>query len=629
MSLILNTKIPQQKTIVSVIVLLATHIYCTSQIKDSLELFKIFSNYRSPSNNTEQAEIFFQSFLNDTFNSKQYPYFMGMASEELGIIKCNKGEFQSALESFEASYHYSAVANDSIGMATSKNWIGLVHQNLGNQDLAIQYYLEAFKLAEAINETRLMIVFQSNIASLYFSMGDYEASLRYQRRAYSFAKNIKDQSIANLAKLCNDFCVVFCAMNLMDSAKFYVNTAKLHADATSDTSSIIEAHLNKFRIYKLENPKYAYTELQKGTILAIKNPHLFPGNQHFKLIEAFLLNSDYHMLQNNLDSSKKYLNESLKLGIEIGSLEAQKSCYENLMHIAKLQRDYKTAFDMSERLKECTDSLFTIEKDKRTQQLSILHETEKKEKEILKSHNELRKKDLFVQATSIFILIVMIGGYFFFLSLRLKKKIEQQEVLLNERKRISTELHDDVGAQLSIAKLFLDHLKARGLKEKDNTIIDKSIMILDDSINHLRNMMQELENSTLEKFGYIAAIEELIRKINPIKNIQFEITSNGFSERLEKKIEHNLFRITQELINNTLKHSSATAISIYLTKNPNNTTFVYEDNGEGFEMISTPYGNGLENMRQRVNAINGYIVIDTSVNSGFKVIITLDNTTSY
>src|SRR5690606_34302195 len=146
-------------------------------------------------------------------------------------------------------------------------------------------------------------------------------------------------------------------------------------------------------------------------------------------------------------------------------------------------------------------------------------------------------------------------SFILFRNFKLKKKIEQQQAMLNERRRISSELHDDLGAQLSVAKIFLNNLKENATVTQDSELIENSLGMVESSILHLQNIMHELQNTTLDEHGYIAATEELVNKLSHLRKIKFSLSHTGMEQRLDKLTEHQLFRATQELINNTLKHA--------------------------------------------------------------------------
>ena len=152
----------------------------------------------------------------------------------------------------------------------------------------------------------------------------------------------------------------------------------------------------------------------------------------------------------------------------------------------------------------------------------------------------------------------------------------------NERKRIAQDLHDDIGALLSTTKLYLSHIK-------ENTTMmlhNKIEVLLDKAIQNLRHISHRLSPTSLEQFGLISAIEGTIDDISKISPIQIDLGSN-LTERLTVTQELHLYRIFQELLNNTLKYSKATKVLIRIERKYDVIMCEYTDNGVGFEMSPT------------------------------------------
>ena len=239
----------------------------------------------------------------------------------------------------------------------------------------------------------------------------------------------------------------------------------------------------------------------------------------------------------------------------------------------------------------------------------------KQEKEIQESIISRQKSQLFA-----FIGVVIAGGligYLIFNRYRLRKTIEKQQALLNERKRISSELHDDLGAQLSTARMYIKNLKSSN-DSNGNQLLDYSLRIIDSSIIDLRNIMDDLRASTLAEKGYFAAVEELINRIKGIQAINFSLNHHQSISRFDKKQEHHLFRITQELINNTLKYAAAKNVSIEIVLRDRKICLMYEDDGRGCDLNQIIPGHGLKNIETRVKSFDGSIEFDSSPGNGFR-----------
>jgi signal transduction histidine kinase len=197
--------------------------------------------------------------------------------------------------------------------------------------------------------------------------------------------------------------------------------------------------------------------------------------------------------------------------------------------------------------------------------------------------------------------------------------LEVQEI---ERRRIAQDLHDDISSKLNIVALNSHLLSIGGLtKEKETevtgTIIELSSKILDNS----RRIAHNLFPPVFDQFGLNAAIEELCKEFNSLENltVTYQNTTNFNSAQKEKHMH--VFRILQELLNNSVRHGKATAVSITFN-NCNSTTCVYTDNGKGFSVdnLENKKGLGMKNIESRINFINGNMTVQSDINEGIKVI---------
>jgi len=198
-----------------------------------------------------------------------------------------------------------------------------------------------------------------------------------------------------------------------------------------------------------------------------------------------------------------------------------------------------------------------------------------------------------------------------------------------ERRRIAQDLHDDIGALLSVTKLTFNALHSRlGSKEEAERLAQQVRESLDETINHVRRISRELVPTTLERFGLSAALQEFAAKSNGNQTIRLTYACYGDENyRLEARTELMLYRIAQELINNALKHSDGTNVHIQLTLPPELFAMVVEDNGKGFEMdtvrLRPSPGLGLDGIEGRLNIINGHIRYETSMQRGCRVVVEL------
>ncbi|GHB76751.1 ligand-binding sensor domain-containing protein [Persicitalea jodogahamensis] len=202
---------------------------------------------------------------------------------------------------------------------------------------------------------------------------------------------------------------------------------------------------------------------------------------------------------------------------------------------------------------------------------------------------------------------------------RLKIALDAQE---QERRNIAQDLHDEVGSRLATLKLYVSSLTNYLKKSPEAEKIKKEVFdIIHVSLVDIRRLLRELSPRTLEQYGYVAAVEELVDKINATDQIHVTFECRKLVAQLPKNIETGLYRITQELLNNTIKHAEASEIIISVVPSGKAISFFYSDNGKGFDFEKAKKGLGIGNVRSRVSVLEGQMKWFAKPGEGLEVTI--------
>jgi signal transduction histidine kinase len=199
-------------------------------------------------------------------------------------------------------------------------------------------------------------------------------------------------------------------------------------------------------------------------------------------------------------------------------------------------------------------------------------------------------------------------------------KVEERE-----RNRFSRELHDGLGPLLSTVKLYFDWLADTDDEEKRKLIIQKGGYCIETAIETARELARGIGSQMLSKLGYIAALQQFIERINDTSKIEIIFNTNTVI-RFNDFIETTLYRISTELIKNTLTYGQASKIEIDFAFDELNKEilFNYRDNGVGFDIVKTDKeggGLGIINIRQRVRILRGSLEMDSRPGAGTKTFI--------
>lgn len=196
-----------------------------------------------------------------------------------------------------------------------------------------------------------------------------------------------------------------------------------------------------------------------------------------------------------------------------------------------------------------------------------------------------------------------------------------------ERRRISQELHDSLGQTLSALGMNLEAIseQVKGLGGHTVDFFNTAQSLLHKAIRETREISHNLMPKVIDNFGLIPALTDMFEKLEKASELNIQFYNNLGKTRLDEEIELNLYRITQEALNNVLKHSNATQVGVQLIEHPNTIIYTIEDDGIGFDLESNtkkPNGLGLQSILNRCHSIGGEFSLDTRENEG--VIITVE-----
>lgn len=221
---------------------------------------------------------------------------------------------------------------------------------------------------------------------------------------------------------------------------------------------------------------------------------------------------------------------------------------------------------------------------------------------------------------------------------KLGSTLKQQEILLEEerkkrseisieamekeRLRLSRELHDGLGQSLISQKLMLESIDT-----EDNNSMNKVITAvknsLDNTIDEIRVIINDLMPAVLFEFGLVNGIRKLCNQMNDISNIEITFDSNISSAEIEDKTKIYLYRITQECLKNTIQYSKCSKCMVRLDMLENKLILTIADNGVGFDQNVIREGNGLNNIKERINILKGSYEFFSSPGNGTTVKIEL------
>ena len=322
--------------------------------------------------------------------------------------------------------------------------------------------------------------------------------------------------------------------------------------------------------------------------------------------------------------------------------------FENYAEVYKQLGNFTKAFAYKDSVGLIKDSLYQADNVAQIAFRTARYNYEKKQHEVeqLEADKQLQQLSIDRQHTLNYILI---GGALVLLILSLltyrnykqKQKLQQQrinkletqqqltatEAVLKgeeqERTRLAKDLHDGLGGMLSGIKFSMNSMKGNMIMTPDNAqAFERSMDMLDSSIKEMRRVAHNMMPEALVKFGLDTALKDFCNDINQSGALKVNYQSIGLdAAAIDQITAITIYRIVQELINNTMKHAAASTAIVQVTKSDGQLSVTVEDDGKGFDtaVLQNVRGIGWTNIQSRVDFLKGKLDVQSATGRGTSV----------
>lgn len=537
---------------------------------------------------------------------------------KLSYYYFNNNQSDSAKKYIELSI---AESSDPDNVESATNLKAHILYNEGFFDEAVKVYIELAKRLEAQNKADKLAFTYGNIGNLYFSQNDYTNSLVYLHKSFDILQQERDTTV--IATIAGNIADGYLVVDKDSLAKVWAYKAIKLPNAFNPAEGKILGYTTLARLFSDSNTDSAIHYACKATDLAHKYNDKRNLQRALALKASIQKNEgNYKEAQTTIDSAIKLFRETnYQLGLSDALLEAARISLKN--------RQYqKSALYFEEHI-TIQDSLRSKERYQTLGALTTRYETEKKERKIAEQELIIQQKNAQIRNWLIGGGALILGLGLFLLQYRRdqqrKLKLIEQEnenailkAMMNseerERRAISSTLHDSVAAKLGAAKMSLQSIPF--LEEyRRAEQLEKTAQLVSNIHSDVRSIAHHLLPVTLEKEGLVPALIEFAAEMNQLHLLAIKMLNQlpaGYS--LPKQKELILYRIVQELVNNTIKHSKATDATISLSLADQQLAINVSDNGIGFS--SHQEHQGLYSIRERMKSIGGTFGIEKQSGSG-------------
>lgn len=523
-----------------------------------------------------------------------------------GRMNFRKGNYPQAIECFRSAVQMTTI--DSL-KALSYMSVGLGYMQMAAFDSAFYYLGKSASAYEQTGNTRMWHVAKSNIAQAYYNKREPEKSKE-------IISEILAQKPEHSVKL-----------NLLHLKANILGSSGLIDSALLLDRQVIAEYANSGENYLLSSfyNNMGMCFLEKG----MPDSALFYCNKSYQTDSVqgmrmnmganLMLMGDIHKMLKNESEADEFYMRAFEIFRADGNYDKQYWILESLATSARSENKLEYALQLQDSMKIISDKINSKHVNETVELLNIRFETEKKDRLLSYQENYIRSQKAIVFLLLMFLVVALLSLYLYIKTRRRQMNLLQaehdrklSEMLVeaeqNERERIARDLHDSVCQKLAVVQMQVSMIDTPQ-QEKLSEIAD----LLRASVTDVRNISHNLFPRDLEK-GIVAALTHLCEQNNYLnKNLKFEFKPDAqfVNQSFSRNIELVLYRIVQELTNNTIKYSGASHIIISLGLRQRTILLAVEDDGVGFDTnkIGESSGIGLKNIFERIRRISGSVSV--------------------
>lgn len=560
---------------------------------------------------------------------------IAQAYNDIGILHYTLAEYNEAMGNYRNSLNIRKRIKDTLGQASLYNKMGLCFQNTFKLDSAIYYNTRALEIYEQQNNLKNASALKGNIANIYRGLKQYDKALKTHLEILETAKTIEDYPLMTRSynNIANAYLHLQDTLNSKRYFKQGIEVAKTH-----------NLYNELGALYNNYGSLLASTgQMQDGIDNILKSLSIRKKITDNQGIASSSLNlGDLYLRMGEYKTAKGYLDEGIKLAEQYNANELRVNGYSNLSYYFAFNKNIDSVQYYQRKYKLVEDSLFNNRITREVAEVQEKYNANERENQILLQRAELAEKERDISYKNNFILglvalavVISLFGFLVYNQQKLKHnqlkketelkealiKIETQNKLQDQRLRISRDLHDNIGAQLTFIISSLDNLKY-GFKLPDN-LNDKLKYISEftsSTIYELRDTIWAMNKSEISFEDLQSRISNFIEKANKSSHavtFNFNVDKELKNHKMFTSVQGmNIYRIIQEAINNALKYANATQIDVDFSSKNTVYELIITDNGIGFDLNNIEFGNGINNMKKRAHELEAEFEITSQLNKG-------------
>ncbi len=558
--------------------------------------------------------------------SEKIGYLTGLGDGfvRLGLVEKDRGNYSGALAHYRQSLGYRRQLGDEDLVARVYNNMGMVFTWSARYDSAIHYLLQALHIAERLQLEKYRPMYLMNLGIAYENNNDYADAIRCHEEAQALYRD--QENVSGLLRSTVNLGGAYYSSGEFLSSIFYSREAMELAARLEDDLNLHRA-MGNLAVAYLDMGRYDSARYFMQRSLAYNL-----GNEDPRGAAIDQRNLGLVFERMGLpDSSARYYRASLATSQAIGERKLAAENAESLAGLSRAGGDFRTAFDYQQLASRYRDSVFSESKAEAIASMQTRYETEKKEKEIDLLNKENKIKELTIRRQALLrngiiglAALLAVIGVLLFNRYRTAQRQRQQD----ERMRISSDLHDEIGSTLSSIGMYSAYAAeriARGESGEAKTVLDEISTTSRQTIDDMNDIIWSI-NPRNDSFGHVVnRLRNYATRMAQSGGLQLDFRADETLDDLSLSMEErkNLYMVCKEAVNNAVKYSGCSNLTMNLSRNGGNLHAGISDDGKGFLTTAGYEGNGLKNMKHRAEQIGAQLNIASEPGKGSAVTLSL------
>lgn len=533
----------------------------------------------------------------------------------LGLYHKKNGDVKSALPYSLAAIKYIERNPNATKANIAGQWLnaGNVYEGLGDYNNAMKVTLKALDLFEEADNKLGEAYCYNNISGYFNKLKQFGNALKYAQMSLEIKTTLGDKrgaltSMQNIASAYHGMNNLSRAIERYDAIIKMAAQEKLPSEECTANYNIAKI------LVQQKKPEEArrYFERSKEIALQIENK-LLAANADMDL-SALTRSAD------SLYQREKLLKSSLQTFQIVGDRDREGDVYKRMSDFYASKNDFEKALEYINKHHAIKDSITGENVLLQMKALEEQYSSAKKEKEIelLKKDKELQSQNIFNQrlmtGAAVGLLVFTLLGIGFWIN---RNRLQQRMKELELRNRIAADLHDEVGSSLSSIHMLSQMVAQPGNESVNRDVLQRMSTNAKETMDKMSDIVWMIKPVDTDAGSLKQRMERFAYEICSSRNITTHIELNEMDKaQLSFEQRKNIYLIFKEALNNAVKYSGTDKISIIGSVNNHVLTLSIEDFGKGLAAEIRGGGNGMENMKQRANEIEGILQIDSYSGEG-------------